>query len=223
MAKFSFNSFLGSIAKLVSEGEQDKSALTQQQQAHFQEIENAVLVLAAEVIRCDKNFTQETEVVVKNYFGKQFGTTRTAHRVKTILSHVETGTEPYLKMACKELKLLTTPDSRLGILHFLFSVANADDFINAKEGRCLHRIAGYLGISDADFKELKHRFLSDNNPYKILGLEEDATPEQVKRAYRRMVLKYHPDKRDKDMSIADANHKFREIKRAFEVISKKGE
>ncbi len=223
MAKFSFNTFFSSMAKLVSEGETDAKGLTQQQRSHLQEIENAVLVLAAEVVRCDKNFDHNTEQVLKDYFAKQFGHSRQGQRIKTILSHIETGTEPYTKMACKELNLLTTHDSRMGILKFLFSIANADDFLNAKEGRCLHRLAGYLGISDVDFKEMKRIFLSDNNPYKILGLEEDATPEQVKRAYRKMVLKYHPDKRDKETPVAEANHKFREIKRAFEVLTQKAE
>jgi DnaJ like chaperone protein len=128
------------------------------------------------------------------------------------------GTEPLLKIACKELKMLTTHDSRLSILQFLFGVADADDFINPKELRCLNRIATYLGISDKDFKELKLAFISENNPYKILGIEEEATLEQVKAAYRKMVLKFHPDKRGADVSTEEANVKFLQVQRAFGII-----
>jgi DnaJ like chaperone protein len=114
--------------------------------------------------------------------------------------------------------MLTTHDSRLSILQFLFGVADADDFINPKELRCLNRIATYLGISDKDFKELKLAFISENNPYKILGIEEEATLEQVKAAYRKMVLKFHPDKRGADVSTEEANVKFLQVQRAFGII-----
>jgi DnaJ-class molecular chaperone len=44
---------------------------------------------------------------------------------------------------------------------------------------------------------------------------------EVKTAYRRMALKYHPDKRAKGISEEEANRKFREVKRAYELILKK--
>ena len=103
---------------------------------------------------------------------------------------------------------------------FLFGVAAADDFVNAKELRCIQRISGYLGISEKDFKQLKHNALAGNNPYYALGIEENATMEEVKVAYRKMVLKFHPDKREDNVSEEDASLKFREIKRAFELIKK---
>jgi len=103
---------------------------------------------------------------------------------------------------------------------FLFGVASADDFVNAKELSCLQRIAGYLGVNDKDFKQIKHSVLALNNPYFALGLEEDATLEEVKAAYRKMVLLSHPDKRKEGITEEDAGLKFREIKRAFELIKK---
>ena len=114
--------------------------------------------------------------------------------------------------------MLTTHDSRLSILKFLFGVAAADDFVNPKELRILTRIAGYLGISDSDLKQVKRAALSSNNPNYTLELEDGATYEEVKAAYRKMVLKYHPDKRDDGVTEEEANLKFREIKRAFELI-----
>jgi DnaJ like chaperone protein len=218
--KFSFGSLIDSISKMISEDEvaEKKHKQSPQQQSHEEEIQNAILVLAAAVIKCDRNFNGDTEQYILQFLIKHFGAGRYEQQMKSIAGHIEIGAEPFIKISCKELKMLTTHDSRLNITGFLFGVANADDFINAKETRCIHRIATYLGVSDKDFKEIRQSFISENNPYKILGLEEGATLAQVRTAYRKMVLKFHPDKRGAKLTEAEANFKFREIQRAYEII-----
>lgn len=52
--------------------------------------------------------------------------------------------------------------------------------------------------------------------YKILDLQKDATPEQIKKAYRKLARKYHPDLNPDD---AEANKKFQQINEANEVLS----
>lgn len=53
--------------------------------------------------------------------------------------------------------------------------------------------------------------------YKILGLNRNATEEEVRRAYRRLALKWHPDKNP--TNLAEAEKKFKEISAAYEVLS----
>jgi DnaJ like chaperone protein len=221
--RFSFSGILGSVSKLLTEQEGREKQLSPQEKSHQQEIESSILVLAAAVIRCDRNFSEETEKFLLQFFVKHFGAAGRKHRLDAIGNHIETGTEPFTKIACKQLKLLTTHDSRLNILRFLFGIAASDDFINAKETRCIHRIAGYLGLSDKDFKVLKQETLSKNNPYFILGIEQGASLEEVKAAYRKMILKSHPDKREDHTSEEDASDKFREVKKAFEIIRREKE
>ena len=219
MPKFSFTNLIDSISKLISEEQViERHHRDPQQAAHEIEIQNAILVLASEVIKCNRNYTGSTEDFIIQFFTKQFGAKGAKQRIKSVTDHLEMGTEPLLKISCKELKMLTTHDSRVSIVEFLFGVADADDFINAKELRCLNRIATYLGISDKDFKEMKQNFLARSSPYALLGIEEDATTEEVKIAYRKMVLKYHPDKREAHVSEEEANVKFRAVQRAFEII-----
>ncbi len=59
-----------------------------------------------------------------------------------------------------------------------------------------------------------------NDPYKILGVSPDATDEEVKKAFRALAKKYHPDKY-RDSDLADlATEKMKEINAAYEQIKK---
>lgn len=52
--------------------------------------------------------------------------------------------------------------------------------------------------------------------YEVLGVSRDATPEQIKKAYRKLAVKYHPDKNPDDTSAQD---KFKKISEAYETLS----
>ena len=53
--------------------------------------------------------------------------------------------------------------------------------------------------------------------YKVLGVPHDATPEQIKKSYRKLAMKWHPDKNPDNKSVAEA--KLKEINEAYEVLS----
>lgn len=58
-------------------------------------------------------------------------------------------------------------------------------------------------------------FMSKRDYYEVLGISKDATPEEIKKTYRRLARKYHPDVNKEP----DAAEKFKEVKEAYEVLN----
>ena len=55
----------------------------------------------------------------------------------------------------------------------------------------------------------------NKNPYEVLGVARDASDADIKRAYHKLVLKYHPDKNPGDKT---AEEKFKEVNNAFDIL-----
>ncbi len=58
--------------------------------------------------------------------------------------------------------------------------------------------------------------MSKKDFYEILGVKRDADEQEIKKAYRRLAMKHHPDRNQDDK---DAEHKFKEAKEAYEILS----
>ena len=52
--------------------------------------------------------------------------------------------------------------------------------------------------------------------YEVLGLQKGASEEEIKKAFRKMAMKYHPDKNPGDK---EAEEKFKEVNEAYSVLS----
>jgi molecular chaperone DnaJ len=57
------------------------------------------------------------------------------------------------------------------------------------------------------------------DPYEVLGVSRNATAEEIKKAYRRLARKYHPDHNPNDST---AEEKFKEVKKAYDILSDPG-
>lgn len=111
----------------------------------------------------------------------------------------------------------------LEIVHMLLDLANADGTFDEREKAVIEQIAANMHISRADLDQLLALYMKAkdaNWAYTALGIEPTATDEEVKKAYRAMALKYHPD-RVADAGeevIRNATEKFRAVNEAYEAI-----
>ena len=109
---------------------------------------------------------------------------------------------------------------RLQLYHFLVQLG-ACDGLQQREVDVLETIATYIGLSKSEVSSIFAQFISSNDSnYRILEISPDATDEEVKKAYRKMAIKYHPDKvatLGEDVQKA-AEEKFKAVSKAYEEI-----
>lgn len=181
----------------------------------------ALLVLAAAVMKADGKVLKSELDYVKNFFVRQFGAEKTRQQMlvfKEILKQ-----DIPVREVCMQIKHFTRHSDRLQLLHFLFGISASDRHYDKSELEVIHRISGLLGISDMDYDSIKAMFVKDSeSDYKILEIESSASDEELKKAYRKMALKYHPDKVSHlgDDFQKMAKEKFQKVQEAYENIKK---
>jgi len=181
-----------------------------------------LLSLASLVIKADGSVSQRELDYVRQYFVQAYGRDR-ANATFRVFNDVVKKREVSAANISNYLRQRTRYESRLQILHFLFSVANADGLVSQKEANVINEISGYLGIHTRDFSSIKAMFFKNpDSAYKILEIDRSATDTEIKKAYREMVKKYHPDK----LQHLDEAHrkggeeKFKKVQEAYEQIQK---
>ncbi|MGB3591180.1 MAG: TerB family tellurite resistance protein [Nonlabens sp.] len=187
-----------------------------------QDFELNLLSLTSLVIKADGRVSQTELDYVRQYFISSYGRER-ANSVFKVFNEVVKKREINAARICMMLNARTRYESRLQILHFLFGIAQADGHVSDPEAQVIGEIAGYLRLSQRDFISIKAMFVKDqDNAYKILEIDKSVPDHEVKKAYRTMAKKYHPDKL-MDMDAAyrkGAEEKFRKVQEAYETIRK---
>lgn len=125
--------------------------------------------------------------------------------------------------ACQDIRLSMNQETCLQLLAYLAEIAKADGNVSTEEVNALRNIAGALGLAKSVVDQLLSlggQTLDD--AYKVLGISPDATDDEVRKAYRKMALQYHPDRVATlgDDVKAAATKKFQEINDAKDRIFK---
>lgn len=181
-----------------------------------------LLSLCSIVIKADGRVSQTELDYVRNYFLQTYGKEK-ANAIFRTFNEVINKREVSAQRISAYLAQRTRYEVRLQLLHFLFGIARADGVVSQKEAQKIREIAGYLRVNFRDFESIKAMFIKDSdNAYTILEIEKTATDEEVKKAYRRMAKKYHPDKvrTDNEAIKKGAEEKFKEVQKAYEQIQK---
>lgn len=185
------------------------------------DFEVSLLVLASIVIKSDGKQDQRELDFVRKQFVSIYGRDRANHAFKLFK---EINKQDISKRAvCLQIRQMMSHASRLQLLHFLFGISAADGHVHVKEIETIKIISNYLSISYSDFESIKAMFVSDKvSAYKILEIDPKATNEEIKKAYRKMVKKYHPDKvlHLGEEHQKGAQEKFRQVQEAYEQLQK---
>lgn len=181
-----------------------------------------LLSLCSIVIKADGNVSQRELDYVRQYFIATYGKEK-ANAIFKTFNEVIKKREISAQRICNYLNQRTRYEVRLQLLHFLFGIAQSDGQVGQAELNKLNQLAGFLRIGAYDFESIKAMFFKDSDQsYKILEIEKTASDEEVKKAYRRMAKKYHPDRVvTEDQAIKrGAEEKFKQVQKAYETIQK---
>ncbi|GAB1855329.1 hypothetical protein MHTCC0001_01620 [Flavobacteriaceae bacterium MHTCC 0001] len=193
----------------------------QRPQTQSGDFEVSLLVLASVIIKADGVQDQRELDYVRKQFVTMYGKERANHAFKLFkgISKQNVSVRP----VCLQIRQMMDHPSRLQLIHFLFGIAKADGTVTQDEERQIYTMAGYLGISAKDYESIKAMFYSSKeNAYKILEIDKNATVDEIKKAYRKMAKKYHPDRLvhlGKEHQ-AGAEEKFRQVQEAYEQLQK---
>jgi DnaJ like chaperone protein len=180
-----------------------------------------LLVLTAAVMKADGNVKRSELDYVKRFFLQNFGQERAENYIKMLREILEK--EYNLYEVSQQVGRYMDYSSRLQLLHYLFGIADADGRVAPEELSVINTISDYMGIINSDFQSVKAMFIKEtDSAYKILGVDANASDEEVKKAYREMAKKNHPDlvsNLGEEVREA-AEKKFQEINAAYESIKK---
>ena len=181
----------------------------------------SVLVLLAKVMKADGKLLRSELDYVKRFLKTQFGINKTKELMLIFKDILE---QDYpLRDVCRQIQRSMDHPSRLELIHILYGLSASDGNVHDKEINLIHTIANYLNINNRDYESIKAIFAKDKGaPFRILEISSSATDNEVKKAYRKMANKYHPDKvahLGKEMQNI-AEEKFKAVSEAYREIKK---
>lgn len=181
----------------------------------------SLLVLSAAVMKADGSVKKAELDYVKKFFLRNFGQEHAEKYILMLREILKQDIQIY--DVSQQVGRFMDYSSKLQLLHYLFGIASADETTHENEVDVISTISKYMGISSSDFQSIKAMFVQQvDSAYKILGIESTATDDEVKKAYREMAKKYHPDKvayLGEDVRKS-AEQKLQEVNEAYEKIKK---
>ena len=203
-------------------GFQDAFEYYRQQSSRY-DIQTMLMALSASVMKADGKVLKIELDFVKRFFTSQFGNRFTSEHLQILKNFLDSDKIP-LQEICADIRTRMPSEVRVQLIHYLFSIAKADGDVAPAEMNIIQKIATMLGVSAVEFESVKNMFYRNvDSDYKILGVESSVTDEEVKKAYRKMAISFHPDKVATmgEEYQKGAKEKFQQIQDAYEAIKKR--
>ena len=191
-------------------------------QAPTYDFRNNLLILIAAIMKADGALLKSELDLVKQMLVRTYG----EEEAKILLLRLREYTKQTHNLAevCRNLRLRMGYSQRLEIVHVLFRISRADSNISPSELQVLQTVSAQLGISTPDFLSLRAMFVSSpDSDYQILEIKPEASDDEVKKAYRKMAMRFHPDRLGdlSDSEKKQAEEKFLRVQKSYEAIKKK--
>lgn len=189
-----------------------------------QDFSHVLLVLTANIMKADGKLMRSELDYIREFFIRRLGADKTQElmvRLRELLNE-----DFSISDVCRTIRMNMIYPMRLELLHFLFGIAAADGDVNPNELQELEKVSAYMGINMPDYESIKamfHRRYEPSSAYKILEIDASASDEDVKKAYRKMAVKFHPDKVShlgEEYQTA-AKEKFQKVQEAYEDIKRR--
>jgi DnaJ like chaperone protein len=181
----------------------------------------SLLVMMACILKADGKVQKSELDVAKRFLVANFGEQGALEALQILKNLLE---QPINEAeVAMQINNFMNYSAKLQLIRLLFDIAYADGFVHENELVIIERISNIFRITQPDFDSLKAPFVKNVDKdwaYKTLELEPEASVDDIKKAYRRMAMKYHPDKvhnlgEDIKKSATD---KFRTLNEAYESL-----
>jgi len=182
----------------------------------------AVVALGAKMAKADGQVSIDEVAAFKQVFQSSPENEPTIARFFDLARQTTLGFERYASIVAKRFR--AQPAALEDVLDGLFHIALADGSVTDDEMTFLVRVGEIFGFSEREFRRIKiaHMGRASDDPYLILGVDEEISDADLKRAYRRMAAANHPDRivaRGVPKELMKlANHKMAMVNKAYAEI-----
>ena len=211
---------------MLERGQGDAKEISQ----NISEFEVNLMVLASHFIKIDGRVSMSEIQFTEQFLNTHFDPSQATER-RQILNHC-LQKEYDLDVACGQIRMNTSHSTKVQVVRFLMDLALCDGELSEREHYFIFKIAGFLNVNDVEYRRIRNEHTNEGQAYNggytststsyysILEVSETATYEEIRASYRKLVLKYHPD-RNKDASEAERKKlaaKFQQIQEAYDIL-----
>lgn len=188
--------------------------------------QDAIIALVAATVQADGRIMRSELDYVRLLFQRMFGAELAQVALLRLRDLLNSNVDIYT--ACRVIRMTVADSRRADLVRVLMELAFVDGVASESERTLIQRIAVLLGVTMGGEQEQQGRQRAKVytappvNYYAVLGISPSAADEEVKRAYRQLAIKWHPDRMgDKSEKERErANEMLQRINEAYEKIKK---